>query len=675
MPPKKLSLKTAKGATSKKRKAVEVDEPPTSTPSRPPKTRVPVVEKDYVDIEDSDQYHNSEDEKVVIGSTPVRDPSIATSSIYYTEPAPPKRPKLGSNQVPTPLKPLGSIQNFHVSFKSDVEAAFRESEDVLLRVNFHIRVAAWQSFEFNKDLRVNFVQAAFGITRAQAFNMDVEDDREVKGPRALGLVVGKQIRKYSNVLMKNMRENFLCLLRMLFEYEGAQKMLESLLVVVETRGARAFNEHYSVIEEEEINEIFIKNNVYLVADVWGPVMDVVDKDYLLTAPDWSGKFINRTCQILAWLLSYFIKSSKNSRDDMRNFDHSHPCIPTELQTNALMKGNIVPNGNFPEIKRPDRWTRRPVLCNYGKLQYTKLAEKEAENFIEELIDGVLEDESSGIKVPKMPVHLDEVLDTMETVEQGEWFRELFKAKRLSMSRVKVELDKGIKTVEETCLGTEGWFKELKIAMAGSRNTRMQTILAERFKKGIRAIFVDAEAREKGLAISAKLGFVGLDAEQNIEGLSTTEIWGLFNSAVDGYDIAVARLRAEEQTATRSHMQGQGLLAGSLPAGGKPNGGSQIQAGEMQGGMFMPPQMPTQMSAQMAEGFFKAWFQQNGMMGVPTDQEMHNRALSSPVESVGARGASQGNEESKEEMTVDGLGTSWPSSAGSSPRVEPRHLSV
>jgi len=131
-----------------------------------------------------------------------------------------------------------------------------------------------------------------------------------------------------------------------------------------------------------------------------------------------------------------------------------------------MKGNAVPDGNFLEIKKPDRWTRRPVMCIYGTLQYAKLAEKEVENFIEELIDGVLKDESFGIRVPKMPVHLDDVLDTMETVEQGEWFRELFKAKRLSMSRVKVEIDKGIKTVEETCLGTEGWFKELKIAIVG-----------------------------------------------------------------------------------------------------------------------------------------------------------------------------------------------------------------
>jgi len=284
MPPKRITPKTAKGTTKKRRAAVEVgDQPKTPTPSRLRKTsKLPVLDNDYVD--ESDQCQNSEDEEVVITSTPVRDHSIATSTTYYAEP-PAKCPKLDGNQGLTPLKPLSSILNFHLTFKSDVELARKESKDVLLRVNFHIRVAAWQSLEFNKELRANFVHAAFGIMKAQVLNMDVDDGRHIKGARALGLVVGEQIQKYSNMLMKNMRENFLCLLRILFENEGAQKMLETLLVGAETRGARAFNEHYSVIDQEEVNEIFIKNDVYLVADLWSPIIDLVEKDYLLTALD------------------------------------------------------------------------------------------------------------------------------------------------------------------------------------------------------------------------------------------------------------------------------------------------------------------------------------------------------------------------------------------------------
>ena len=48
-------------------------------------------------------------------------------------------------------------------------------------------------------------------------------------------------------------------------------MLGTLLVVAETRGARAYNEHYSVINQEETDETFINNDVYLVAGCGAPL--------------------------------------------------------------------------------------------------------------------------------------------------------------------------------------------------------------------------------------------------------------------------------------------------------------------------------------------------------------------------------------------------------------------
>jgi len=205
---------------------------------------------------------------------------------------------------------------------------------------------------------------------------------------------------------------------------------------------------------------------------------------------------------------------------------------------------------------------------------------------------------------------------------------------------------------------------------------MQTILAERFEKGVRAIFADAEVREKGLGISVKLGFAGLGAGQNVEGLSTTEIWGgflawvacmkeigLFNSAVHGNDTGVAALHTDEQNGARGNTQGQqgggntsqasGMQGGGMQGGGMQGAG--MRGGGMQGGVFMPPQFPAQMPPQIAEAFFKAWFQQNAMMGLPSsDREMSNRTPASPVESEGtvnAGGARESNDEFKKDLMV------------------------
>ena len=137
---------------------------------------------------------------------------------------------------------------------------------------------------------------------------------------------------------------------------------------------------------------------------------------------------------------------------------------------------------------------------YGRLKYARLCEKEAANVVEELIDDVLGDENSGINLPEKPESLEETIEFRTSIEEGEYYVRKRKAKSLAMNRVKVELEKGIKAVEqkseEVCL----WIQDLKRQTILAVDTRMHTAAAERFTKDIRKVFTDAEAREKAIAI-------------------------------------------------------------------------------------------------------------------------------------------------------------------------------
>ncbi|KAF8458107.1 hypothetical protein BGX38DRAFT_1256822 [Terfezia claveryi] len=228
-----------------------------------------------------------------------------------------KRAKLGGNTItPVALKPLSMIIAFHSDIKSDIERAFKNKGDISLRVNFHIHLAGWHSLDIPKTVRQNWVQAAFGMMVRQIQQMEDEDSLRSHGvisrPKPLGVVVGEQMRKYSNMLNKA-----------------------------------------------------------------NPILDIAEKAYILNAPDWSRKFLRQTCP------------------------HASG-IPIEMQGQALMKGNNTLDGTWPDIRKLEKWTRHPVMNNYGRLKYTRLSKKEAENVVEDLIESILGDKVQESKFQISP---------------------------------------------------------------------------------------------------------------------------------------------------------------------------------------------------------------------------------------------------------------------------------
>ena len=83
----------------------------------------------------------------------------------------------------------------------------------------------------------------------------------------IGISVVRQMRIYIKGLLPTLRFNFECLLKMMFESEGVQGVLESLFHKVETRRACTIKNSFTCIESDEVDMMFIKGNIRLVADV------------------------------------------------------------------------------------------------------------------------------------------------------------------------------------------------------------------------------------------------------------------------------------------------------------------------------------------------------------------------------------------------------------------------
>lgn len=146
------------------------------------------------------------------------------------------------------------------------------------------------------------------------------DDGGKKTEVPIGVMVGQQLRKYNNTLMRNLRIHFNALVKMFIDCPVTKAILDRVLRQVEMRGvARAINDSNPVADESEINDLFMKNNIGLVSDVWSPIMDIGEKDYLFTYLTWFERFIKSTCVTLGWLMTYLMKVEK-PRETIKNYE-------------------------------------------------------------------------------------------------------------------------------------------------------------------------------------------------------------------------------------------------------------------------------------------------------------------------------------------------------------------
>ena len=129
------------------------------------------------------------------------------------------------------------IKWIHPTFKNDVVTAFNDKTEYIGCINFHTRVIFLNSRDLTRGMRENLIQACFGLSKHHIGMIEQDDTvSDMKSQLPLGVVVGRQMRKYANTLVQRLKMNFEAALKMLFECSDAQKLIESILGVVEIRG-------------------------------------------------------------------------------------------------------------------------------------------------------------------------------------------------------------------------------------------------------------------------------------------------------------------------------------------------------------------------------------------------------------------------------------------------------
>ena len=109
---------------------------------------------------------------------------------------------------------------------------------------------------------------------------------------------------------------------------------ENFLQSPETSRAQAYKDA-PLIDEKDVDELFLKGNMKLVSDVWNYILDVVEPELLLRDEEWTRKMIGSICTILAWYITYLFQlpDSKSTIEEVGG-------IEVGDKANAIRKEDI-----------------------------------------------------------------------------------------------------------------------------------------------------------------------------------------------------------------------------------------------------------------------------------------------------------------------------------------------
>jgi len=178
--------------------------------------------------------------------------------------------------------------------------------------------------------------------------------------------MAKQFKEYHLNLVARVRSNFDALLQMFLNHEGAQAFLGAHVGMWEMRqrheeqkkakktakansmtptnanpmiptvNIRAIQTTIAIIDEDAVDTLFIKGDMQLVSDVWYPILDVVEDEYLEKNTEWADRMLKRTCIILSLYITYYLNSS-DPRAWVGKESGAGSVIEVEDKTLALKK--------------------------------------------------------------------------------------------------------------------------------------------------------------------------------------------------------------------------------------------------------------------------------------------------------------------------------------------------
>ena len=111
-------------------------------------------------------------------------------------------------------------------------------------------------------------------------------------------------------------------------------------------GSPASRTSFACIEPDEVDMMFLRGNVRLVADVWNPILDI-EVDFLLVNPQWSDRFIKKTCVVLGWLIYDLPYARSEPTTNVIQFGAARASIltPRKIFRPWNVRGNVGENMN------------------------------------------------------------------------------------------------------------------------------------------------------------------------------------------------------------------------------------------------------------------------------------------------------------------------------------------
>lgn len=398
-----------------------------------------------------------------------------------------------------PVVIFSQITWIHSDFKKDIEGASAGGiAAVKNATNFHERLKMWKKISESMDGRKVLVLACRALEEKQL-------SRAERGPEgvlneAFGVVVVRQMRIYHQWLLKGLRQTFECALKMFFECEDTKTYMDSLFLQVELRGAKSIRDGFTCIDAEDIEKMFLKGNLELVHDIWSPVLDVVDNDFICMNPIWGERFLKATANVLAWLVTFHMKSDQPRNNS--KFNPGQYILTAEVVSQAIYKADEVLYSNngcvreWPTIKKPPNWNKRQgVVKLYGALQYVSLDEWQMSMALEEDIETEMSKKQGLIKLPPKPARMDDDFDILTHEEQCKRVVESCKVGAMALRKLEEQAGQKARALEERVNEIQSLMTEEIVKYERLRKTIEWQLRVKRFFSD--AVKMFHEALEEG----------------------------------------------------------------------------------------------------------------------------------------------------------------------------------
>ena len=487
-----------------------------------------------------------------------------------------KKAKRDFSGVKEIIPPLTSMRWVHPTMKEDLEKAFRGTDKHFNNAcNFWFRYIMWKKKDLTKIDKDHFSQAAFGTLATQ---LTYSEDGSARANEPIGVRIHRQWSLYAKNIFRELRKHMEALLRMFLESSEVRPIVDAIFYSVKARGVESIRTDMPCVSPTEIRDKFLKGNIRLVSDAWYPIIDAAPPDFLLEHPIWSQRFLDATCTVLSWMLTYFFRIV--NAEEMIGFEIGNCPISPSLMTACICKADAGLPTDFPLVNKPIDWrSRKCPTTPYGELKFINIARETAMCLLEDEIDRELSDPESGVVMPKpggVGGSYQELLNFDTVFDQADWLVNCLRARGIVARNLESESRKVAMHLEEKCESTLSEFQNHMDALKGPGDNMQRRFLTEGFLRDAKKMFHDALHREQG----AGIGYTG----RNGEVISSVEVMG-------GFAAWVSLLRKEKyftEMVSNYNFQAWGVRNGfgyGMTVGGN--------LGIQQGGGIGNPQWGTQ----------------------------------------------------------------------------------